>query len=114
MMEYTGPVRIGNWQEKAVVEKLGKFDHKDRSTQILTGKRVIEHDDKILAKDYSSTQRDTYPDPKSFPNYVPVKPVGPRERAMEAKLRSQIDNEFSESRRLARICRRLFCFRRAK
>lgn len=93
-------MRIGNWQEREVVDKLGKFDHKDRSTQILTGKRVIEHDDQIAAKDYTSTLRNTYPDPSSIPNYSARNPMGPRALAMEARLRAEVDNEFAEKERI--------------
>jgi hypothetical protein len=95
-MEYTGNVRIGNWQEKKVIDALGRFDYKDRSTQILTGARVIFHDDKVEPKDYASTQGSTYPDPKSFPSYSAVNPAGPRQKAMEARLKAQIDGEFAE------------------
>jgi hypothetical protein len=96
-MEYTGNVRIGNWQEKKVVDALGRFDYKDRSTQVLTGARVIFHDDKVEPKDYASTQGSTYPDPKSFPSYSSVNPVGPRQKAMEARLKAQVDGEFAEA-----------------
>lgn len=99
-MEYSGAVRIGNWQERAIVDKLGKFDHKDRSTQILTGKRVIEHDDQVAPKDYTSTLRDTYPDPKTYPTYQSMNPSGPRQKAAEARLRAQIDAEFAEKDRI--------------
>lgn len=99
-MEYSGAVRIGNWQERAVCDKLGKFDYKDRSTQILTGKRVIEHDDQVAPKDYSSTLRDTYPDPKTYPGYQPVNPQGPRQKAVAARLKAQIDAEFAEKARI--------------
>lgn len=98
-MSYTGNVRIGNWQEQQVVDKLGKFDHKDRSTQILTGKRVIEHDDKVSPKDYTSTLRSEYANPSSFPGYSDRNPAGPRQRAAEARLRAQIDAEFAEAER---------------
>ena len=94
---YTRNVRIGNWQEDAVVNKLGTFDPKDRSTQILTGKRVIEHDDQIPSKEYASVLRDTYPDPKNFPDYSPVNMAGPRQKASEARMRSMIDAEFAHA-----------------
>lgn len=99
-MEYSGAVRIGNWQERAVCDSLGKFDHKDRSTQILTGKRVIEHDDQVAPKDYASTLRNEYPDPKTYPGYQPQNPKGPREKAIAARLKAQIDGEFAEKERI--------------
>lgn len=102
-MSYTGNVRIGNWQEQQVVDKLGKFDHKDRSTQILTGKRVIEHDDRVDPKDYTTTLRNEYAEPSSFPGYSARNPAGPRQKASEARLRAQIDAEFAEAERVKKV-----------
>jgi hypothetical protein len=93
---YSPGVRIGHWQEvEALKSRIGEFDPKDRRQQALTKARVIDHDERIEAKDYKSNVQASFVDPKNNPNPYGKSKVGPRQRSLDAQFKQQVDDQFA-------------------
>lgn len=89
---------MGNWQEEqTLLARLGPFNPRDRSQQVLTRQRVIDHDEQMPPKEYASTQQMSFIDPSSNSKYQNGPKVGPRARLLETRMMEQVEREFSES-----------------
>ena len=91
----------GNWFEENVLEETTGIryyaDPKDRSKQLLTKARVIEHSDQLPAKEYKSVMSTCITNQQDHPNYKTLKDkVGPRQAMMDAKLKQQVADEFTK------------------
>jgi hypothetical protein len=91
----------GNWFEENVLEETTGIryyaDPKDRSKQLLTKARVIEHSDQLPAKEYKSVMSSCITNQQDHPNYKTLKDkVGPRQAMLDAKLKQQVADEFTK------------------
>ena len=91
----------GNWFEEEVLQATTGIrfyaDPKDRQAQLLTKARVIEHTDQLHPKQYKSVMSTCITDQREHPNYKTLQDkVGPRQRMLEAKLKQQVSDEFSQ------------------
>jgi Ca2+-binding EF-hand superfamily protein len=97
----TGAVRVGNWQEELVLEQTTGIrfapNPKDRSTQLLTQARVIDHTDRMIIKDYISNTGQTVQDPRRHKDYIPPAKAAPRKLMLEQKWKEQVDAETKDS-----------------
>jgi len=91
----------GNWFEEQVLESTTGIryypDPKDRSKQLLTKARVIEHTEQLPAKEYKSVMSSCITNQLEHPNYKTLQDrVGPRKAQLEADLKRQVDEEFKK------------------
>jgi hypothetical protein len=90
-------VHKGNWQEELILERETgvRFypNPRDKSTSLLTTGRCITHSDRTEPKDYVSTVNNTYTVLTDHKDYVSSDGKGPRQRAMEARLKQQVVDE---------------------
>jgi len=97
----TGNVRVGNWQEELVLEQTTGIrfapNPKDRSTQLLTQARVIDHSDRMEIKDYVSNTGKTVQDPRKHRDYIPPAKAAPRKLMLEQKWKEQVDSETKQT-----------------
>ena len=81
-------VRLGNWQEEQALMKVTGYNRGpkpgDKAFKESFAKRVIDHNDQVQAKDYSSTYQGTFVDPSSQDKYVPMASYGSRQAARVA------------------------------
>jgi len=91
----------GNWFEEEVLERTTGtrtyYNPKDRSKQLMTKQRVIEHSDQLPPKDYKSVMSTCITNQLEHPNYKALQgAVGPRQALLEAKLKQQVNDEFAK------------------
>ena len=93
----SGAVRVGNWQEELVLQEVTGIrfapNPKDRSTQLLTQSRVIDHTDRLQTKDFVSNTRVTIQDPRKHRDYIPPSKAAPRKLLLEKQLLLQVEQE---------------------
>lgn len=96
-MGLSGAVRVGNWQEELVLlDTTGvRFapNPRDKATSIMTQSRVIDHTDRMSAKDYQSTSRSTVGNPRDHPDFIVNSKVAPRKTLREKKMWEQVKEE---------------------
>lgn len=97
----SGAVRVGNWQEELVLEETTGIrfapNPKDRSTQLLTKSRVIDHTDRLDTKEFKSNTNMTLTDPRQHKDYIPPAKGAPRKLALERKWREQVEAEAKQT-----------------
>jgi Ca2+-binding EF-hand superfamily protein len=90
-------VHKGNWQEELVLERETGIrfypDPRDKKTSLMTTARCITHSERMEPKEYASTQNTTYKIPTEHKDFISTDGKGPRQRAIEAKLRKQVMDE---------------------
>jgi len=91
----------GNWFEEEVLEATTGIryyaDPKDRSKQLLTKARVIEHTEQLPAREYKSVMSTCITNQLEHPNYKTLQDrVGPRQAQLESKLKQQVAEEFAK------------------
>jgi len=90
-------VHKGNWQEELVLERETgvRFypDPRDKKTSLLTTGRCILHSERIEPKDYATTVQNTYNIPTNHKDFIKSDGKGPRQRALEARLKQQVVTE---------------------
>lgn len=98
-------VHRGNWQEELVLEKETGIrlypDPRDKTTSLMTTQRCITHSDRVEPKDWNTVNRDTFLIPSNHRDFISSDGKGPRQRAYEARLRKQVDDEIKTKEEIA-------------
>jgi hypothetical protein len=92
----------GNWLEELALEASTGIRYypspQKKDGSLMTQSRVISHTDHLNPKDYKSTMTLTILDPHKHSEHINQKdrPLGPRSKLMEEKIRAQVEEEFNQ------------------
>lgn len=95
--------KAGNWYEEIILEYETAIkyypDPRDRSKQLLTKSRCIEHTEQMHPKDYRSVTNETIGNPNTHPDNLTLlqnKTNGPRKQALENKFKAEINEKYDQ------------------
>lgn len=91
----------GNWLEELALEASTGIRYypspQKKDGSLMTQSRVISHTDHLNPKDYKSTMTLTITDPNTHLEHITQKdrPLGPRSKMMEERIRAKVEEEFN-------------------